>query len=51
MPLGTEVDLGPGDIVLVGDPALPKGGTEPPIMAHVSWPNDCMDQDATWYGG
>ena len=23
MPLGTEVDLGPGDIVLDGDPALP----------------------------
>ena len=25
MPLGTEVGLGPGDIVLNRDPALPKG--------------------------
>ena len=24
MPLGTEVDLDLGDIVLLGDPALPK---------------------------
>jgi len=30
MPFGTEVDLGPGDIVLDGDPAPPKGGTAPP---------------------
>ena len=26
MPLGTEVGLGPGDIVLDGDPAPPKRG-------------------------
>jgi len=45
MPLGTEVDLSPGDIVLDGDPA------RPPILAHVLWPNGCMDQDGTWYGG
>jgi len=53
MPLGTEVDRGPGDIVLGGDPAPPeKGeGTAPPILAHVLWPNGCIDQDATWYGG
>jgi len=25
MPLGTEVGLGSGDIVLEGDPGLPKG--------------------------
>ena len=39
MPLGVEVDLGPGDFVLDGDPALPspKKGTEPPpqFSAHV----------------
>jgi len=26
MPLGTNVGLGPGDIVLDGDPALPQKG-------------------------
>jgi len=26
MPLGTEIDLGPGDIVLDGDPAFPRKG-------------------------
>jgi len=54
MPLGTEVDLGPCNIVLDGDPAHSppkKGGTAPPIFAHVLWPNGCMDQDATCYGG
>jgi len=31
MPLGVEVGLGPGDIVLDGDPAHPpKRGTAPP---------------------
>jgi len=35
MPLGTETGLGPGDIVLDGDPAPPKGGTAAPILAHV----------------
>ena len=31
MALGTEVGLGPGHIVLDGEPApLPKKGTEPP---------------------
>jgi len=29
MPLGMEIGLGPGHIVLDGDPALPKGGTVP----------------------
>jgi len=33
MLLGNEVDLGPGDIVLDGDPALPQRGTGPNI-----WP-------------
>jgi len=38
MPLGTEVDLGPGDIVLDGNPAPPKKGTAPTpsqFSAHV----------------
>jgi len=53
MPLGTKVDLGPGNIVLDGNPARPQrqGGTAPPILAHVLWPNGCMDQGATWYWG
>ena len=36
MPLGTEVDLGPGNIVLDGDPATPplsKGAQELPSLS------------------
>ena len=49
MPLGTEVGLGPGDIVLGGDPAPPKRGHRiPHFSAHVDgW----VDQDTSWYGG
>ena len=37
MPLGTEVDLGPGQIVLNGVPAPAKGAQQPPPLfsAHV----------------
>ena len=35
MPLGTEVGLGPGDVVLDGDQAPPKKGTAPQFSAHV----------------
>ena len=36
MPLGTEVGLGPGHIVLVGDPAPPpRKGTAPQFSAHI----------------
>jgi len=36
MPLGMEVVLGPGHIVVDGDSAPPpQKGTEPPISAHV----------------
>ena len=36
MPLGTEVGLGPGHIVLDGDPAPPKKGAQPPqFSGHV----------------
>ena len=30
-----EVGLGPGDIVLDGDPCPPKGGDSPQFSAHV----------------
>jgi len=33
MPLGTEIGLGPGHIVLDGDPALPgNGAKQPPLF-------------------
>jgi len=53
IPLGTEVDLGPADIVLGGDPAPPqKGAQQPPTFQPMSvvakW---LVDQDTTWYGG
>ena len=54
MPLNREVGLGPGDIVLDGDPApLPnKGAQQPPLFGPcLLWPNGWIDQDATWYGG
>jgi len=54
----------PGDIVLDGDLAPPrKWAQQPPTFAIYGrcvrinrspcllWPNDCMDQDATCYGG
>ena len=41
MVLGMEVGLGPGHIVLDGNPApLPKKGPEPPIFGpYLLWPN------------
>jgi len=53
MPLGMEAGLGPGHIVLDGDPApRPGNGAQPPIIAPcLLWPNGLMDQDATWHGG
>jgi len=40
MPLRVELGLGPGEIVLDGDPALPKKGAQPPIYGPcVLWPN------------
>jgi len=51
MTLDMEAGLGPGNIVLVGDPAPPpQQGT----LLHtifgpcLSWPNAWMDQEATW---
>jgi len=54
MKLGTKVGLGPGHIILDGDPApsLRMGGTAATkFSVHVLWPNGWMDQDATRYGG
>ena len=53
MPHGMEVGLSPGDFVLDGNPApYPKRGGAPPNFGpRLLWPNGCMDQDATWYGG
>jgi len=54
MPLGMEVGLGPGYVVLDGYPAPPKKGhmTVPPLFGPcLLWPNGWMDQDATWQRG
>jgi len=55
MPLGTEVSLGPGHIMLDGDPAPPphRDIAAPPSLFGLCllWPNGWMDQDTTWYGG
>ena len=50
MPLGTEVNLDLGDIVLDGVAAPPKRGTAPVIGSCLLWPNGWMDEDTTWYG-
>jgi len=43
MPLGREIDLGPFDIVLDGDPA-PEKGHNPPIFGPCPLrPNGWMD--------
>jgi len=39
MPLGTEIDLGPGNIVLDGVPAAAKGALQPPLFGPcLLWP-------------
>ena len=52
MELGMHVGLGPGHIVLDGDPPPPlQRCTAPPIFGpYLLRPNGCMDQDVTWYG-
>jgi len=48
MPLGTDVGLGPGDIVLDGNPAPPrKGVQQPPLFGPCLYLNAWMDQDIT----
>jgi len=51
MKLGMQVGLGPGHIVLDGDPVpLPQRAQLHPIFGpYLLQPNGCMDQDATWY--
>jgi len=54
MKLGMQVGLGPGHIVLDGDPdALPPKRHSPsPIFGpYPLQPNGCIDQDSTSYGG
>jgi len=46
-----EVNLGPGHIVLDGDPAPPQRGRAPQFSARLLWQNGWMNQDATWYRG
>jgi len=49
MKLDIQVGLGPGHIVLDGDPAPLLKGAEPPIFGpYLLWPNGWMDQDSTW---
>jgi len=49
MKLGVQVGLGPGHIVLNGDPApLPKIGEAPIFRPYLLSPNGWIDQDATW---
>ena len=44
MKLGMQVGLGPGHIVLDGDPApLPQRGTPPIFVPYLLWPNGWMD--------
>jgi len=51
MKLGVQVGVGPGHIVLDGDPAPSPKGAQPPIFGpYLLRPNGCMDQDVTWYG-
>jgi len=50
MPLGKEVPLGPGHIVLGGDPAPQTGTAAPYFGPCLLWPNGLMDQDVTCYG-
>jgi len=51
MKLGMRVGLGPGHIVLDGDPAPPPQHSPPIFGPYPLRPNGCIDQDATWYGG
>jgi len=54
MALGMEVRLGPGHIVLDGDPVpLQKSSraASPIFGPFLLWPNGWMHQDGTWYWG
>ena len=55
MPLGTkvgrEVDVGPSNVVLHGDPAIKAAPNFRPMSVVVLWPNGWMDEDTIWYRG
>jgi len=53
MPFAMEVGLCPGDCVRWGPRSpSPKRGLRPLNFGpSLLWPNDCSDQDGTWYGG
>jgi len=53
MKLGVQAGFDPDHVVSDGDPAPPplKGHSPPIFGPHLLRPTDCMDQDATWYGG
>jgi len=53
MKLRTQVGLGPGHIVLDGDPIAPapKGQSPSNFRPYLLWPNGWIDQDGTWDGG
>jgi len=49
MPLGTEVNAGPGKVVLDGV-AAPLKGAQPQLFGScLLWPDGWMDEDTTWY--
>jgi len=49
MLLGTEVNLGLGDVVL-DEVAAPPQGVQPPVFGPcLLWPNVRVDEDVTWY--
>jgi len=50
MPLDTEVNLGPGDVVLDRIAAPPKRDTVLIFGSCLLWPNGWMGEDATLYG-
>ena len=51
MLLGTEVNVGSGDVVRSGRSSALKGAQPPPIFdSCLLWPNGWMDEDVTWYG-
>jgi len=46
-PLGSEVDLGPGNTVLVGVPAPAKGAQQPPLVGPcLLWPRSPISATA-----
>jgi len=54
--IGTKLGVGPGDIVLHGNPAPPPQKKKwaqafPNFGPCLLWPNGWIDQDVTWYVG